>query len=203
MIISLCGTPGSGKTSVCDILSKGLGWPVYSIGAIRGKMAQERGMTLDEFNALGEKESFTDIEVDDYQKALGEKEDHFVIEGRLAWHFIPHSFKVLLTCDTQSAAERIYKARQEDGSDREDEPEYTSVEETKRHIEERMKSDDLRYQKYYGISYLNHENYDLVVDTTDLPHSRATARVIIEALFDRGLIDRERFSPEILEEIGL
>lgn len=56
----------------------------------------KRGMTLAEYNKLGETDPSTDIEVDEYQKKLGETEDNFIIEGRTSWHFIPHSLKFLL-----------------------------------------------------------------------------------------------------------
>ena len=68
MIISISGVPGSGKTSVAKIIADKLGMNFYSMGNMRGKMALDRGMTIDELNALGEKEAFTDAEVDEYQK---------------------------------------------------------------------------------------------------------------------------------------
>ena len=182
MIIAIAGVPGSGKTSVSRILADHFGWPCYSIGELRGKMAQERGMTLNEFNALGEKESFTDTEVDDYQKHLGETEDNFVVEGRLTWHFIPHAFKVLLTCDPHEAATRIFSARHDPKEKRDDEILYDCIEQTERITEERMASDERRYQKYYGVNYLDPSHYDLVVDTTSLPGPEATAEEILKAI---------------------
>ena len=182
MIISIAGTPGSGKTSVAKQLAEHLGMPRYSIGELRGKMAEERGMTIDELNALGEEQAFTDTEVDDYQKQLGQTDDNFVIEGRLGWHFIPHSFKVLLTCDTEEAARRIFKARRDPSENRDDEVMYEDSEEAQRLIEERMASDARRYQKYYGINYLDPSNYDLVVDTTNLDGVEATVQQVLEKL---------------------
>src|SRR5689334_16245543 len=98
MIISITGAPGTGKTSVGKLLAKRLGYNFYSVGDLRGKMAMERGLTIDELNKLGEKDASTDTMADDYQRELGRKEDNFIIEGRLSWHFIPHSFKVFLKC---------------------------------------------------------------------------------------------------------
>src|SRR5260221_8570041 len=147
MIISISGVPGSGKTSVAKLLAKQRGMTFYSMGGLRGKMALERGITIDELNRLGETDPTTDTSVDDYQRELGKKEDNFVIEGRLSWHFIPNSFKIFLGCDLHEAAKRIYGARKNETS-RDDEPLYANVEQAEKDIANRMASDDLRYQKY-------------------------------------------------------
>ena len=65
MIISIGGVPGSGKTSVAKILGQRLSMAFYSMGGLRAKMATERGLTIDELNALGEKDRTTDTSVDD------------------------------------------------------------------------------------------------------------------------------------------
>ncbi|MBU0540313.1 AAA family ATPase, partial [Patescibacteria group bacterium] len=67
MIITISGVPGSGKTTVAKILAERLGMKFYSMGDLRGKMATERGLTIDELNKLGETEAFTDNDVDTYQ----------------------------------------------------------------------------------------------------------------------------------------
>jgi cytidylate kinase len=192
MIISISGTPGSGKTSVAKYIAKDLGMKFYSVGELRGKMAKERGMTLDEFNKLGETERFTDEDADEYQKQLGINEDNFVIEGRLCWHFIPNSFKIFLTCDLDEAARRIFEARKNPEEGRDDERMYKSIEDAKKQIEERMASDTKRYQKYYGLNYQDPENYDLVVDTTDQESIESSATYILNDLKQRGVTVGEK-----------
>lgn len=191
MILSVSGTPGSGKTSVSKFLAEKLGMAFYSVGGIRGKMAEERGMTIDELNALGEQEGFTDKDVDRYQEQLGKQEDNFVIEGRLSWYFIPHSFKIYLTCDLDEAARRIYEARKHPEEGRGDERPYESLEDAKRQIEKRMASDMKRYEKYYSIDYRDPSHYDLVLDTTEAPNAAATAKRIIRELQERRIIGAE------------
>lgn len=167
MIISISGMPGSGKTSVGRILADRLKMKFYSVGDLRGKMAMERGITLDELNALGENDKSTDAIADEYQTALGQKEDNFIMEGRLSWHFIPHSFKIFLNCDPLKAAERIYYSKLTCPIDeRADEENYASVAETKSALEKRIASDVLRYNKFYNLDYLDPAHYDLLVDTT-------------------------------------
>lgn len=185
MIITISGVPGSGKTSAGKRVAERLGLRFYSIGGLRAKMARERGITIDALNALGEKDHSTDTDVDEYQKKLGETEDNIMLEGRLSWHFIPNSFKVFLSCEIQEAARRIYLARKAGG--REDEAEYTSVEDTRRRLDERMASDRQRYQTIYGLDYQDESHYDLVIDTTKLRSEEETVTRILEALKARGL----------------
>jgi cytidylate kinase len=188
MILSISGVPGSGKTSAAKLLATSLGMKFYSVGDLRGKMALERGMTIDQLNALGEIDPSTDHDADEYQRKLGEMEDGFVIEGRLSWHFIPHSFKVLLLCDPTEAAKRIYASQKSVATRRQDEPEYADVDHAKRELEKRMASDRLRYRKYYDLDYQDTKNYDLVVDTTMLKSAQETAEVITAELKKRKLI---------------
>lgn len=184
MIISISGVPGSGKTSVAKILAERLGMNFYSMGGLRGKMATERGITIDELNALGETDPTTDTSVDDYQRELGKKEDGFVIEGRLSWHFIPHSFKIFLACDPKEAARRIFEASRK--QERPDEATYESTEAALRVIRDRVASDNLRYQKIYGLDYADPSHYDLTLDTTPMKGPAETAEKILQELQRRN-----------------
>lgn len=64
------------------------------------EMAMEKGMTLMELNTYSETDGGkVDAILDERQKKLGQEKDNFIIDARLAWHFIPQSFKVYLTVD--------------------------------------------------------------------------------------------------------
>jgi CMP/dCMP kinase len=190
MIISISGVPGSGKTSAAQLLAKSLGMKFYSVGDLRGKMALDRGITIDELNKLGENDPTSDHMADDYQQKLGETEDQFVIEGRLSWHFIPKSFKILLLCDPTEAARRIYGSQKSASTRRADEPEYEDVAHAQRELEKRMTSDALRYKKYYNLDYRDPKNFDLVVDTTTLKNAQETADAIAAELKKKGLVSK-------------
>ncbi len=164
MIITLTGLPGAGKSTIATLLSEQLNMPWYSIGDLRGKMAEERGMTIDQLNALGEHDASTDNSVDEYQTKLGQTEDNFIVDGRLSWHFIPSSFKIFLDVDEDHAAERIFHASKE--GLRPDEDPYETPEDVRKTIEARLASDQKRYHKYYNINYLDRDNYDLIIDTS-------------------------------------
>lgn len=165
MIIALSGFSGTGKTTIKNLLAQRLGLKSYSMGDLRGKMAMERGITIDELNALGMTDASTDREVDEFQTTLGRTEDNFIIDGWLSWYFIPHAFKIQLTVDPTVAAERIYNAKKTE-SGRDDEPDFSSAADTQRILAERLEQSEIRYRKWYGFSLKNDGKYDLVVDTT-------------------------------------
>lgn len=167
MIISLSGAQGSGKSTIAQELAKQLNWPRYDVGGIRRKIAQDKGLTLAEYNQLGESDPSTDLEVDDYQKELGEKEDNFIIEGRTSWYFIPHSFKIYLDVEQREGAKRILEHLQED-SERNEDRGITNEETMLKSLAKRAKSDAYRYRKYYNIDVHDKKHYDYILDTTNL-----------------------------------
>jgi len=164
VIITISGAPGSGKSSVAKALALRLGLRHYSVGDLRRRLARERGLTIDEYNRLGESTDETDRTPDEYQARLGREEDGFIIDSRLGFHFIPHSFKVRLDVDPQAGAERIFRAeRAKEHAERR----YSSAAEVRNADAAREASDRKRYQMYYGISYEDDRHYDLIVDTTN------------------------------------
>lgn len=167
MIISLSGAPGSGKSTIAQMLADKLNYPRYYIGGLRRDKAKERGLTLAEYNKLGETDIQTDQEVDIYQKELGEKEEAFVIEGRTSWHFIPQSFKIYLDVNEEEGAKRIFKSLQAK-NDRNEDKDLDNWEKVLESNQRRVASDRRRYEKYYQIDICKRENYDFYLDTTKL-----------------------------------
>lgn len=174
MILTLSGNPGSGKSTVAKRVAAALGLQHYSVGDLRGKMALERGLTINQLNKLGEQEDFTDREADEYQKTLGEKEDNFVIDSRLGFHFIPQSFKVFLDVDPEVGAERIFH----EPVVRPDEPKEVSVAAVQQANAERMQSDNLRYRKYYNLDIHDQAHYDLVINTSQLTIDQVVEKIL-------------------------
>jgi len=161
MIITITGKPGSGKTTVAKALAKKLGFKHYSVGDFRGQLATERGMTIDELNEVGKTEDWTDKEVDKKTQELGKSEDNLVVDGYMAWKFIPHSIKIFFDVDLKVAAERIFK------NQRPDEPHKNNVDEVHQMIQKRMEENLLRYKKWYDVNLHDMNHYDLVLDTTN------------------------------------
>lgn len=177
MIITLSGTSGAGKTTIAKRLVKELGLNHYYMGGIRRKVAKERGMTLDEFNKLGEKDPSTDKMVDDYLVKLGKTEDNFIAEGRTAAYFIPNALKLYLKCDFMKGAERILTQLRTEETER-NENISDSVEHKAEELKRRQESDKLRYRKFYGVDVYDESMYDFVLDTTDLTIDQVFHKVL-------------------------
>lgn len=169
MQISICGTPGSGKSTVARIIAEKLHYRYYSVGALRRQMAEKRGLTIFEFNQLKED---TDTEFDNIQKKMGETEDNFVIEGRLSFHFVPKSLKFFFKTDMGKAAERVFKDQ------RSSEKKYNSMEEARNEMQERMDNDKRRYKMHYNLDPYAEKQFDYVIDTTGISIEEVADKVM-------------------------
>lgn len=172
MIITVSGLPGSGKTTLAKNLAKTLHYKHYSIGDLRGHVAMERGMTIDELNEIGKKESWTDKEADEYQLKLGKEEDDFVIDAWLGFHFIPHSVKIFLDVDPEVGARRIFRDQ------RPDEDRKSSVAEMRAMLSKRLEETEQRYRKWYGVNFRLRQHYDLVFNTTDMTKEQVLQKAL-------------------------
>lgn len=178
--ISLAGDLGSGKTTVGEILTEKYNLTKVSVGKILREVAEKQGMTVAEFNKFMETHPEYDRKVDEQLKTYEHKNGNFLFDSRLAWHFVPSSFKVYMTVDVETAANRIILA------DRQDEK-YEDVSVAVQKLKDRRKSEIIRYKTLYGVDIGNFSNYDLVVDTNGKTPSEV-AEIIIENFeksFDR------------------
>ncbi|MBI4144817.1 nucleoside monophosphate kinase [Candidatus Woesearchaeota archaeon] len=178
MIITVTGSAGSGKSTVAKLLAQKLKYRHFSAGDLRRQIASERGMTIEEFNKLGETNPDTDRLADERLAELG-KQDGIVVDGRLGWRFIPRSFKVFLRIDEKVAAERILKDHL--AGKRRSERKLKTVNDVLDEIAERTRSDVARYKKWYHLDYRDPKHYDLVIDTTNLTPEQIVDRILIAA----------------------
>lgn len=153
MIVTLSGLPGSGKTSVARELIARYGFTMISAGEQFRKLAQERGMTLEEFGALAQNDSSIDIAIDQRQKELAVKYDMSLVEGRLAGHTIDADIKIWLKTTPQVRAQRVAKR------------EGISVEKALADNETRERVEATRYKTFYDIDQNDWSCYDLIIDT--------------------------------------
>lgn len=177
MIITITGDSGSGKSTIGTKLEKDLGYKRYYIGQLRRDAAKAKGMTLEEYNTYGEQHPETDMEVDEFQKKLGQTEDNFIIEGRTSWFLIPQSLKIYMKVEPREAARRIFGDLQKKENVRNEGRALNSVEDVLRSNQQRAKSDDFRYKKYYQKNCFDENNFDLVIDTTHLTPDEAYRKV--------------------------
>jgi len=166
--ITISGTPGSGKSTVAQLLEKRLGIPYVYSGMIFRTLAKKYDMSLEDFGKYCETHENVDKKIDEEQLDVLKK-GNVIIEGRLAgWlsyeHKIP-AFTVFIDADIDIRAARIV------------ERENGTVEQRKREIRKRERSEALRYKQYYGVELSNNSIYDLVIDS-----SEKTAEEIVDII---------------------
>ena len=158
MTITISGNPGSGKSTVAELLEKKLGIKYVYSGMIFRELAENHNMSLEEFGRYCEENCDIDKELDDRQiKIL--KKGNVILEGRLAG-WLAHlnnisAFKVAIITDLGIRAKRIVNR------------EKGSVEARKKEILERERSEYARYKKYYNIDLEDTSIYDIVIDSGD------------------------------------
>ena len=169
--ITIFGMAGTGTSSVGKALTEKLGYRFVSGGDIFWrKKAEEMGITLLELHKLAKNDERFDKECDEAIKKFGKENDNFVLESRLAWFFIPNSFKIKLVCDFET---RVKRLAERDG---------LSFKAAREHVIAREKADEERYQRYYNISELGpDEKFDIIVDSTNTPADK-----IVEMLLNKA-----------------
>lgn len=172
MIITISGRQGAGKTTIAKKLAKELNYDFISVGDLQGELALEKGITITELMTLEKTETNIHKEIDEKTKKLGETKDNFVVEGWLAYHFIPHSFKIFLIVDEKVGCERIFNDY------RPDEPKKETLEKTLENQRHRLKETQEGFQKAHGIDFLDQSQYDYILDTTNLTPEQITQKIL-------------------------
>lgn len=160
--ISITGDLGSGKSTVCKLLKDQYNFNVYSIGSIQRTLAKEYNMSINNFNKYMETHTEIDEEIDNALASIGLRNEAMVLDSRLAWHFVPDSFKVYLSVDIETAVYRITHDKR--GSVET----YSSSDDARNQLLQRKSSENLRYLTKYNVDCSNMNNYDLVIDTSSL-----------------------------------
>jgi cytidylate kinase len=161
LIVTISGDLGSGKSILANALVDYWGAEAYSTGKIQRKMAEDKGISTLELNKLAETDKTIDDEIDGNFRKLAQNDKNLVIDSRMSWHFIPESFKIKLEVNPVLAAERIIAANRT-------EEKYGDFDATLRGLKDRKLSERERFQKYYNVDIEDQDNYDLVIETTDV-----------------------------------
>jgi predicted cytidylate kinase len=155
-IITISGTPGSGKSTVAEILKEKIGIKYIYSGEIFRKQAEKYEMTLEEFGKYCEENSEVDKELDKKQVEIL-KRGNVILEGRLAgWLAYKNkidAFKVFLDAEVDVRTKRIMKRENGD------------FEKRKREMIKRENSEKTRYKNYYDIDISDKSIYDMVIGT--------------------------------------
>lgn len=179
MKITLGGPPGAGKGTVGRMLAEHYGLRFVSGGDLFRKAAAEHGMSMDEFDVYTKEhpEARVDAQIDGFQCDMGEREDGFLLESRLAWYLVPQSIKIKIDGDLDERIRRIAGVKSEDRIA------YTQddFEETKRKTIARFEAHKAKIREIYGIDDLiADEHFDVVIDSTGIPADEVARRAIAE-----------------------
>src|SRR6516164_8243705 len=118
-IITVAGSPGAGKSSTAKAVASALGFRHFSSGDRFRQLAAARGESIEAMNISAEVQRDIDLEVDQLLQRMHRTEQQLVIDSRMAWRWMPQSFKVFLVLDPDTAAERIFAHLQQEGRLRE------------------------------------------------------------------------------------
>jgi len=184
VIITISGTPGSGKSTVAKLLVEKISAERIYVGGIRRALARKKGMSLEQLNEYAQTHPETDIDVDQKAAAearLLEKQGKIVVvEGRTQFHFLPKSVKIYIKVDPVVGAQRIWKDLHSAATRQErNEGNLRSLEETKQRTREREEEDARRYKKYYGIDHRDESQYDLVLDSTRQSAEEIAEKIVV------------------------
>ncbi len=174
MIITITGKPCSGKSTVARIICEKFGFTHIAVGDIFKQEADKQGMSVEQFNKKCAENPQFDNFVDDKIKELGVQYSgqKYLFDSRLAWHFIPDSFKVYVDLDDDTMAERLAN------SDREGFEKYTNLDDAKKTLQNRRKLEVERYQNLYDVNLEDLQNYDFVINSKNLTPDEVAGEII-------------------------
>ena len=187
-MICISGNIAVGKTEVAAKLSEKLDYGLYKASESFRRLARENNMDLVEFNDFVKSNPDIDRNIEAKTKEVIDSNTNMIIDARLGFFLSPNAFKVYMIADESVAAERLFKASEKRGK----EEEYTSVEQAREAIKIREASEQERYLKLYNVDIHNMDNYDYVIDTTNLNSEEVASKIVkaykvwCEVDFDEG-----------------
>ena len=162
IIMTITGDVGSGKSLLANALVQRFGADRYSTGTVQRRLAEKMGITTLELNKQAETDPSIDEKIDSIFKSLARAPKNLVVDSRMAWNFLPEAFKIKLEVHPLVSAERIWGDTSRIGEG------YTDIEEARDRLNARKESERQRFKKYYDVDIEDHNNYDLVINTTQL-----------------------------------
>jgi predicted cytidylate kinase len=167
--VTISGTPGSGKSTVAELLKEKLDLPYVYSGLLFRRQAEKHQMSLADFGRYCEQNDEVDRKLDEEQIKILQK-GNVILEGRLAgWlaylNKIP-ALKIMLDAAIDVRAQRIKKREQ------------GSLVQQKKEMIQREKSEQFRYKTYYGIDLKDISIYDLVIDTSEKSPEKIVDQII-------------------------
>lgn len=163
MFITITGKPCSGKSTIAKLLCEQHSFKKISVGDMFKEEAHKRGMSAEEFNSFCMKDPSFDFFIDNKTQELAKihQGENIIFDSRMAWHFVPKSFKIFVTLSEEEMINRLIN------SDRTGKEKYTDAEKAKYSLLNRESLEIDRYKKIYKQDLSNMKNFDLVIDSTN------------------------------------
>ena len=130
---------------------------------IVAEIAKEMGMSITQFQEFLNQNPDFDKKIEKSASEYAASHDNLIIDAKLGWYAVPYSFKIYLKVDIDVAAKRAF----EDEKRKDTEP-FASIEQAKELIKYRYAEENKRWLEEYGVHREDMDNYDIVVDTTNL-----------------------------------
>ncbi|MBR4241152.1 MAG: cytidylate kinase family protein [Eubacterium sp.] len=164
MYITINGQLGSGKSEICKFFKREHGFDVFSTGRIQRERAKQQGISTLEMNEKSGKDYSLDYIIDNATVEFAKENQgkDVIFDSRLAWHFVPDSFKIHLLVSPAEAGRRVFFNRVTE------EEKYKNQEDAAKQLVERRRLESERYLKVYDVVMNDYSNYNLVLDTTSL-----------------------------------
>ena len=172
--ITITGELGSGKSTVAKLVAQQLGFTFFSTGDAHRQLAEKLHMTTLQLNERALTDKSIDQQIDSQFQALDNQDKPYVVDSRLAFHFLPNSFKVMLMVDPLVGAQRIMNAQ------RSSEAAYTDVQACLKANEARRKIEQQRFMDLYRVDISNKNAFDYVLDTTNQTPEDAAKALIFQ-----------------------
>ncbi|KAF5429978.1 cytidylate kinase [Candidatus Methanomarinus sp.] len=169
MIVTISGPPGSGTSTLSNVITDYFNLAYISSGDMFRAMAKERGVSLEEFGHMAQADPAIDKQIDGHQVEVSKNGDDLLFEGRLSGRFIDAELKIMLKTDIKVRARRIAQR------------ENISFEQAMQETLTRQESEAKRYREFYDIDISDLSPYDLVIESS-VWNPEATAQLAITAI---------------------
>ena len=170
MKITIFGLAGTGTSTIGKLLAKKLNYKFKSSGNMIREIAKQRNQTIYEFEKeiISDSNFKFDIQLDNKIEEFGRNNKEFILESRLAWHFIPDSFKIKLTCDKEESYKRITKR------------ENIPINKAKKKTIQRANGIIERYSKVYPHIQFppQDEKFNIIIDTTKISPEEIVSKIM-------------------------
>lgn len=158
--ICISGLTGSGKTTIAGIVAKKLGYPLISL-SYKDFAKNVVEFAKENINNKNLAKSF-----DGKVAEMAEKEKNCVVSTWLGPWVVKGCIKIWLYTDLDTRIKRIA------------EREKISIKKAKEYIKEKDDAAIKHFKKVYNINVLDHENFDLILNTSNLPKEKVADIIV-------------------------